>query len=219
MSTLPHGAIPFYGGRQPDLFEIERRCMDRDGKVIAYLDRHLPAGPVLDIGAGNGFTARRLSSAARRVFPLEPDSAMIGELHGLPWVRGVAQRLPYRRDAFAAAYATWAFYFTAGGTPVPGIDGALDELKRVVEPGGALFVVDNAGDDAFTALAPRDIGSDAAWWHSRGFTRALVRTSFRFDSVDEARCLLRFYFGDAATKQVATREIAYNVAIYRFPGN
>lgn len=30
--------IPFYGGLRPELFEIERRCMDREGKVIEYLD-------------------------------------------------------------------------------------------------------------------------------------------------------------------------------------
>jgi hypothetical protein len=33
--------IPFYGGKYPYLFEIERRCMDRDGKVIRFLDQIL----------------------------------------------------------------------------------------------------------------------------------------------------------------------------------
>tara|TARA_A100001037_G_C15113633_1_gene620282 strand:+ start:569 stop:763 length:195 start_codon:yes stop_codon:yes gene_type:complete len=30
--------IPFYGARDLDLFGIERRCMDRDGLLIHYLE-------------------------------------------------------------------------------------------------------------------------------------------------------------------------------------
>lgn len=45
--------IPFYGEENPLMFEIERRCMDRAGNVIALLDENLPNGMVLDIGAGN----------------------------------------------------------------------------------------------------------------------------------------------------------------------
>ena len=57
--------IPFYGAELPRLFEIERRCMDRDQVVPRFLDRILPKGRVLDIGAGNGFTAGLLASEGR----------------------------------------------------------------------------------------------------------------------------------------------------------
>lgn len=69
--------IGFYGAKHPSLFEIERRCMDRDGLVIQYLDRELPEGFVLDVGAGNGFTAIRLCSSSRTVVALEPDRGMV----------------------------------------------------------------------------------------------------------------------------------------------
>ncbi len=49
--------IPFYGADDPDMFAIERRAMDRDGLVIAALDAALPGGLVLDVGAGDGFSA------------------------------------------------------------------------------------------------------------------------------------------------------------------
>jgi len=41
-SDITSKVIPFYGGRYPELFEIERRCMDREGRVIEYLDAALP---------------------------------------------------------------------------------------------------------------------------------------------------------------------------------
>ena len=80
--------IPFYGSRSPRLFEIERRAMDRDGQVIDFLDRVLPAGRVLDVGAGDGFTAERLSRADRVVVALEPDPGIVTGTRRLLWASG-----------------------------------------------------------------------------------------------------------------------------------
>ena len=103
--------IPFYGGENPRLFEIERRCMDRDGKVIAHLDDILPDGLVLDVGAGNGFTAMKLRSQQRTIIPMEPDTKMVDPTLPLAWAWGAAQNIPFHSAVFDAAYATWAFFF------------------------------------------------------------------------------------------------------------
>ena len=83
--------IPFWCGKRPRLFEIERRGMDRDGKVIDFFNQHLSEGLVLDIGAGNDFTAIRLTTRKRTVIRLEPDEEMIDS--GIPsaWTHAVAQ--------------------------------------------------------------------------------------------------------------------------------
>jgi SAM-dependent methyltransferase len=204
--------IPFYGAHDRRLFEIERRCMDRDGRAIRRLDDLLPVGLVLDVGAGDGFTAERLSRAERTVVPLEPAHGMIARERRLPWVQGVAQELPFRAGAFAGAYATWAYFFPAIGHG----DAGLTELRRIVRPGGPIVMVDNAGDDEFSAWSddPAAFGSDPGWWAARGFEREVVETSFRFDNVDELRELFTLYFGERGRK--ATRlEVGYRVAIYR----
>jgi hypothetical protein len=59
------------------MFAIERAAMDRDGLVVRALDELLPRGRVLDVGAGDGFTAERLG-ANRRIVALEPNVGMIG---------------------------------------------------------------------------------------------------------------------------------------------
>lgn len=202
--------IPFYGGEKPHLFEIERRCMDRDGKVIEFLDHHLPAGVVLDIGAGNGYTAALLSNAERTVVALEPDTRMVDRQKPLVWAKGVAQDLPFHDGTFAGAYATWAFYFDG----VPTLEIGLKEAHRVVKPGGPIIIVDNAGNDEFCALTSRNITSNRAWWLDRGFQETIIETSFRFDSVDEAQTLLSFYFGETVGRAVHKVEIAYRVAAY-----
>ena len=210
--------IPFYGVSDPRMFEIERRCMDRTGAVIRRLDDLLPDGLILDVGAGDGFTAARISRRDRRVIPLEPAARMIRQgahARRLPWVRGAAQDLPFRDGTFAGAYATWAYFFSG----MAGVDTGLAALDRAVRPGGPLLFVDNAGGDDFLALAGDQsaLASDAAWWAARGFTREVVQTAFRFEDIEEAHTLLGFYFGERGRTN-ARVEIGYNVAIYRGRG-
>ena len=125
--------IPFYGSTRPDLFAIERKAMDRQGRVIAALDSILPdRGRILDVGAGNGFTAVRLSSETRDVVAVEPSPGMIDRGRPLRWVRADAERQPFANGVFDAAYATWAYFFPRFHDPAPG----LAELHRVVAEGG-----------------------------------------------------------------------------------
>ncbi len=202
--------IPFYGGEYPRLFEIERRCMDKEGKVIEFLDHHLPPGFILDIGAGNGFVALQLSTAKRLVIPLEPDPRMIDAQKPLIWAKGVAQDIPFHNATFDGAYATWAFFFDG----IPTIEDGLHEVNRVVKSGGPILIIDNAGDDEFCALAPRNIASNRSWWISRNFQVTIIPTSFRFSSLVEANELLTFYFGEEIGHRNRKTEIEYKVAVY-----
>lgn len=205
--------IPFYGADHPRLFSIERGAMDREGRVIAHLGHLLPTGRILDIGAGNGFTAQKLTRTQRKIIALEPSDAMINTQASLPWVRGVAQELPFASQSFSGAYATWAYFFpTYHGYGQAG----LRELNRVVHPQHPLVIADNAGNDEFCALFERDISSDASWWQSQGFERHIIETHFEFEALDDAEELLYFYWqnnGRAKGSQ-AQRKIGYSVAIY-----
>jgi SAM-dependent methyltransferase len=204
--------IRFYGSTDPHVFEIERRCMDRDGVVIGFLDDVLPAGRVLDVGAGDGFTAERLQNPSRVVVAMEPDPGMIARERRLLWASGVAQDIPFHDDAFDAAYSTWAFFISGIDPGV--IEVGLSEVQRVVRASGPIVIVDNAGDDEFTALTDHRIVGDPALWVDRGFEHTVLETSFRFDSIDEARLLLGYYFGDAVKERVTSAELSYNVAVF-----
>ncbi len=183
--------IPFYGAENRDLFEIERAAMDRPGKVIRYLDEVLPDGDLLDIGAGDGFTADALSSPTRSLFGVEPAQGMINADRSLSYVRASAESLPFTDNSFAGAYATWAYFF-------PGyldISRGLDEIERVVQPGGPMVIVDNYGDDEFTSILDQDGAIDRGFWEPRGFTVNEIETVFEFVSQDDADRLMSLYVG------------------------
>ena len=200
--------IPFYGSEDPDLFAIERRAMDRDGLVLVALDRLLPAGRVLDVGAGDGFTALRLGDG-RSIVGLEPSVGMIARAADLTWVQGEAEHLPFADGAFDGAYATWAYFFSRDWDPTPGIA----ELDRVVRPGGPLAIVDNLGGDAFCAMAESDITADPGFWAAQGFACEPIDTAFRFDDLEEARRLLGFFFGEPGVRGAAL-EVPFRVGLF-----
>lgn len=199
--------IPFYGSTDRQMFAIERAAMDRPGKVIAALDELLPrVGRVVDIGAGDGFTAEKLTTPSRLVIPVEPAFGMIDHGRSLPWVRATAQALPFHTDAFDGAYATWAYFFPSFFN----ISAGLEEVRRVVRPSGPIIIVDNAGDDAFTAMTGEDHAADLDFWRAQGFEGRIVETAFVFDTLQDAEKLLTLYFGDAARPAL---QIDYRVAI------
>lgn len=201
--------IPFYGGLRPELFEIERRCMDRHGKVIEYLDAVLPGGVIIDVGAGNGYTAERLLRDNRLVIPMEPDEKMIDLDKNLIWSNGAAQSVPFHSHTFDGMYSTWAFFF--GG--ITDIEDGLKEAERVVKKGSPLVIVDNYGDDEFSSYSPNDISSSVSEWVERGFEYEIINTEFVFNSVDEAKKLLTFYFGVQGESVNKTR-LEYKVVAY-----
>jgi SAM-dependent methyltransferase len=197
--------IPFYGADEPELFAIERAAMDRPGHVIAALNRLLPDGPILDVGAGDGFTAARLRATT---IALEPAAGMRRSRDGIAFVGGEAERLPFRANAFAGAYSTWAYFFTGPGwDPSPGVD----ELRRVVRPRGTLVVADNLGADEFTSYLGLS-GADTQWWTEQGFATEIIETEFTFESEADAQQLLSRYLGRSVHDPPTS--LTYRVALF-----
>ena len=189
---------------------LERKAMDPAGRVIDALDRRLPdRGLVLDVGAGDGFSAERLTTGSRRVVPMEPAVGMIRRERDLPWVRGDAELLPFRDGSFAGAYATWAYFFSREWDPTPGIE----ELHRAVMPGGPLAIVDNLDGDDFSAMSDEHYTSDPEFWERKGFELQEIKTSFEFETHEDADRLLGFYFRDRG-RYTGKLRFAFRVGLY-----
>ena len=191
------------------MFAIERSSMDRAGAVIERLHSGLPDGLVVDVGAGDGFTAVQLQTASRRVVAVEPAAGMVRPDRHLLWVQADAEQLPFADACFDAAYSTWAYFFSRGWDPSPG----LAELNRVVVPGGPLLIVDNAGGDEFSEMADSDLSADRGFWERRGFAAEHIETAFEFETMEEARALLGFFFG-AAGEEGAQLRVGFNVFLF-----
>jgi len=199
--------IAFYGAENRDLFAIERAAMDRPGNVIRYLDEVLPDGDVLDIGAGDGYTADALATSERSLFGVEPAQGMISRERTLTYVRASAEALPFADKSFSGAYATWAYFFPDHLD----ISAGLAEVERVVRRGGPIVIVDNYGGDEFSSLLGHRNLIDTRFWEARGFIVTEIDTVFEFASQDDADQLLSLYAGQAV--RGVPLVIGYRVAV------
>lgn len=123
---------------------------------LAMLERlvHLHGREVVDIGCGAGALARALAGAGARVVALEVSDeqlapALAGDSgSGVRYVVGRAQALPLEDAAVDIAL----FMRTLHHVPVKDMTQALQEARRVVRPGGTVYVAEPLSEGDFWAL-------------------------------------------------------------------
>lgn len=115
-------------------------------EAVAHIVGHGRIGPgarVLDLAAGTGKLTRLLVPTGAEVVAVEPVAAMRDQLHRLlPEVEvhdGVAEALPLGDGTVDAVTVAQGFHWF--DAPV-----ALAEMRRVLRPGGHLFLVWNIRD-------------------------------------------------------------------------
>jgi SAM-dependent methyltransferase len=113
--------------------------------AVGRIDEAIPAGAVLDVGAGTGILTRQLHGAGREMTAVEPLAEMLAQLTRalprVPAVSGVAEALPFRRATFSGLTIAQALHWMDH-------DRVLIEVRRVVRPGGVLALVWNERDES-----------------------------------------------------------------------
>jgi demethylmenaquinone methyltransferase / 2-methoxy-6-polyprenyl-1,4-benzoquinol methylase len=96
-----------------------------------------PDSLVLDIAAGTGSISRTLARAGYRVVALDQSAEMLaaGEFPG-PAVRATAERLPFGDGSFDAVTFGYLLRY------VDDVSGLLDEVVRVLRPGGLVGMLE-----------------------------------------------------------------------------
>ncbi|HEV2580187.1 MAG TPA: class I SAM-dependent methyltransferase [Ktedonobacteraceae bacterium] len=117
-------------------------------------------GVVLEIGAGNGLNFALYDPAqVERVEAIEPDSAMLRYAHErvkaarvpITITQTPVERLPFADETFDSAVCTLVFCSVTD--PLRG----LQEIRRVLKPGGALLMVEHVRAHGRLAVATQNI--------------------------------------------------------------
>ncbi len=143
----------------------QRHAIDLPRPVITRSQLHdvldpRPGERLLEVGPGTGYytgTVARAIAPSGTLHAVDVQSEMVehlrtrmrqeGESYVEP-IRGDARSLPYPDDAFDAAYLVLVL------GEVPDQERALDELERVLKPGGRLVVGESLPDPHFVRFEP-----------------------------------------------------------------
>ena len=191
----------------PDVYEIENRGVDPDGRIEAAMAGiHDWTGQrVLDVGCGSGFHLPRFARTASAVVGVEPYEPLaelarqrISELSltNTSVVDGAAQELPLADHSSDVVHARWAYFFG------PGCEPGLAEMARVLAAGGTAFVIDNdASRSTFGAWFRRampayDPVAVERFWSRQGWSRERIDMQWSFDSRADFESVVRIEFAE-----------------------
>lgn len=195
---------------------IERE--DYQGHLLPALAQIAPleGARVVEFGAGTGRLTRLLAPLVQRIRAYDASPHMLGaaELHltamGVTnWELGVAdnKHLPVEDRGADIAFAGWTFGHAVDWFPDSWrgeIGAAVDEMMRVLRPGGTAIILETMTTGSETPAPPTEgLATYYRWLETeRGFSGTTIRTDYQFESLDEADRLTRFFFGDGLADRV-----------------
>jgi ubiquinone/menaquinone biosynthesis C-methylase UbiE len=193
---------------------------DHEGNLLPALAAVAPIddATIVDVGTGTGRVARVLLPRAARVIGVEPSHAMLAvararlgsssrvELH-----QGSADALPLPNEVADGAVAGWVFGHLRHWMPEgwrDSISRAVEEMRRVVKPGGSIVIIETLGTGTKNPAPPNDALAEYYAWleGSMGFRRSQLRTDYAFADRETAARVAGFFFGDKITGSIEATE-------------
>ncbi len=127
--------------------KMEGHHLDITLKTIAFMDLR-PDDRVLDLGCGSGWATRLLAKQAAEATGVDVSDQMVKQAEeaskaqgNVKFVQGSAQKIPSPDNSFDKMLSVESFYYYADQ------DAALDEIFRVMAPGGRIFILINLYKD------------------------------------------------------------------------
>lgn len=215
----------------PDQFTIYRQHADRYDRLKEREDcqqRLLPAlaairsfdhADIVEWGAGTGWLSALVAPQARSLIACDLNPHMLHvaavryrRFEHLHWqlVAADHRQAPLPDRVADVALAGWTLCYLAGKFAGEAwrqqITQAINEMQRVLRPGGTIIIVETLGTGFAKPTPPADWFADyyAFLENDLGFHSTWVRTDYHFASLDEAVELLSFFwdeeFGETARR-------------------
>lgn len=132
--------------------EMEDHHSDITDQTLPLMDLQ-PTDRVLDLGCGTGWASRRMAKVAGEVVGLDVADKMLrraeltsSAFKNIRYVWGSAESIPAADNYFSKVLSVESFYYYAEQGK------ALDEVRRVMAPGGKLFILINLYKDNHYSL-------------------------------------------------------------------
>ena len=164
---------------------------------------------VVELGAGTGRLTCMLAPVVKTIqaydisaHMLEVAAAKLEESGLQNWQTGIAdhRELPVDDQSADLAISGWSICYTAidyEETWQRELGKALNEMKRVLRPGGTIVILETLGTGHKTPTPPDEMKPYLAFLESEaGFSSTWIRTDYVFESLEEAKEVTGFFFGE-----------------------
>lgn len=216
----------------PDTYELENDGVDPERAIEAAMRavQDWSGLAVLDVGCGTGYHLPRFAQTAGHVVGVEPHPPLAHRARErvtllpsevrqrIEVVEAGAQQLPLADASVDVVHARWAYFFGAGSEP------GLDEVERVLRPGGVAFVIDNdATRSTFGGWFRRawptyDPLAVQRFWRRRGWERTEVDIRWSHRTRADLERVVRLEFAPAAADAILAEhegtEVDYAVNLW-----
>lgn len=229
----------FYpGATNPELYRLQNTMIDPDKLVEKVIEGYKPLkGSVLvDIGAGSGFHSHQYADKCSRVYAIEPLSGMLRQIFELQAkefksnfsvINGFAEDIPLKDNIADIAYARLAYFFGPSMKYTESCQEGIDEVKRILKPGGYFFnVQNNYISGQYAAFLEKAYGRDLhkiqrdveGFFEEQGFKHVLVKTFWhgRNREIIKTALMLEFPYEiiDSIMRSFEGNEFSYHFSVF-----
>jgi len=193
-----------------DRYEALISREDHQGNIMkALIEIVNPDGlDILDLGAGTGRLAVMLAPRAKSMRAFDASEEMLrvcrnkleaSELSN--WKVEVAdhRQLPVEDGSADLVVSGWSVAYLAVWNPETWRDELekwLGEMKRVLRRGSYIILFESLGTGNESPIELEHLKEYYPWLEEAGFQKKWIRTDYKFESIEEAEELSRFFFGD-----------------------
>lgn len=163
---------------------------------------------ILDLGAGTGRLTLMLAPRVKSIHAFDASAEMLRVCRerlmtsGLSnWQVDVAdhRQLPVDDHSADLVISGWSVSYLSVWNQENGeaeLDKWLTEMRRVLRKNGTIILFESLGTGNESPVRLEHVEPTYRWLDANGFQNKWIRTDYKFESVEEAEELSRFFFGD-----------------------
>lgn len=169
---------------------------------------------VIDLGAGTGRLTLMLAPRVKSIRAFDASAEMLRVCRerllesGLSnWQVDVAdhRKLPVQDYSADLVVSGWSVSYLAVWNPERAneeLNKWLTEMQRVLRKGGKIILFESLGTGNEVPIRLEHVEPVYQWLDAHEFQSKVIRTDYRFESLEEAEYLSRFFFGDELGEKV-----------------
>lgn len=216
-NNLQENSHAYY--EQTDVYELFSEAEDFPKLINVHLLEHLKEKEVLDLGCGNGKYINVLKPYVKSIIGADKSYEQL--IKAKKYTENLVQcdctYLPFKEKSFDAVLSCWMLGTLAEKSRQIQ---ALNEMKRVIRPGGSIIFVENAAQGQFEEIRGRNPKVNPATQQyndfliSQGFEIIKeVKTYFRFENIDLCHHVFNEIWRDRLTSPIISSTIEHDVII------